>query len=221
MGFKRNWVAFFLLGTINNLSYVVVNSAAMTISTQFHKQNLIGLIPYANIALGFAVRLLNAFYLQHTSYGVRMFVNAIFMAAALVGLAFAPNFWLALVAIVVIGACSSFGESVVLGYLKFYPSKLLNGWSSGTGVAGVGGAALYLLYAAANLSLMWSFLLTVPCLCLYLLSIHLIITRGRPIHIRLLLPSRPVIRDEQRRGNRRSSIARGMYATLSVDIFLS
>ena len=43
--------------------------------------------------------------------------------------------------------------SVMLGYLRLYPSKLVNAWASGTGFAGVGGSALYLLYSSTNLSL--------------------------------------------------------------------
>ena len=43
--------------------------------------------------------------------------------------------------------------SVVLGYMRLYPSKLVNAWSSGTGLAGVGGSALYLLYSGFNLSI--------------------------------------------------------------------
>jgi hypothetical protein len=34
--------------------------------------------------------------------------------------------------------------SVILGFLKNFPSELVGGWSSGTGAAGVGGSGLYL-----------------------------------------------------------------------------
>lgn len=42
----RNWVALFILGSINNLSYVVVGSAAQDIVTFYNVENLIGLIPW-------------------------------------------------------------------------------------------------------------------------------------------------------------------------------
>lgn len=44
-------------------------------------------------------------------------------------------------------------RSVLLGYLKNYESELVGGWSSGTGMAGVAGAALYLLFSTLGFSL--------------------------------------------------------------------
>jgi hypothetical protein len=42
----RNWLALFLLGTINNLSYVVVNSAGQDIIRKFNADQWIGLITW-------------------------------------------------------------------------------------------------------------------------------------------------------------------------------
>jgi hypothetical protein len=44
------------------LAYVVVNSAAQSLSLSFNKHNLLALIPWANVASGFIVR----GALQHT-----------------------------------------------------------------------------------------------------------------------------------------------------------
>lgn len=154
-------VGFFLLGTINNLTYVIVGSAAkvcrffcarlhtppphtshdfcvltasppntQTISDSFGKGNLIGMIPWALVGFSFVARgqsfplpssralkhlrilrssppplspisqVMNTFVVHNTSYSGRMLFNAVLMAAGLVGVAFAPNFWLAIVAIV-------------------------------------------------------------------------------------------------------------------------
>jgi len=41
---------------LNNLGYVVVNSNAQDLADFFGKANLLGLIPWANVALGFFVR---------------------------------------------------------------------------------------------------------------------------------------------------------------------
>lgn len=69
---------------------------------------------------------------------------------------------MSLLGIVLAGAACSFGEGVVLGYLKLFDSMLVNAWSSGTGMAGVGGSALYLGYIGAGLDLKWSFIATAP-----------------------------------------------------------
>eukprot|EP00054_Salpingoeca_dolichothecata_P022771 m.150083 g.150083 ORF g.150083 m.150083 type:complete len:445 (-) comp24453_c0_seq2:31-1365(-) len=178
--YRRNWAAFFILGTINNLTYVVVGSAAKTIAHNFHKDNLIGLITWANVGFGIAARTINAFFMKNVSYSTRYFANAVLLLAGLVGLALAPSFWVALLAIVISGAGSSFGESVALGYIRLYPSTLVNAWSSGTGMAGVGGSALYVAYQAGHLSLPTSFLVTMPWVGIYLFAYFFLLDRKGP-----------------------------------------
>eukprot|EP00051_Salpingoeca_urceolata_P005871 m.78272 g.78272 ORF g.78272 m.78272 type:complete len:420 (+) comp14578_c0_seq1:219-1478(+) len=176
--FVRNWIAFFLLGTVNNLTFVIINSAAKTIVRDYHKESLIGLIPWASVALSFVARGANTLLLDRATYAQRIIANAVLMVVGLLGVAFANSFWLSLVAILISGASSSFGESCTLGYLRLYPSTLVNAWSSGTGMAGVGGSALYLLYSFANLSLRDSFLYTLPWVAVYLISFFVILDRS-------------------------------------------
>jgi len=57
-----------------------------------------------------------------------------------------------LVSVVLIGTSCSFGESVLLGHMRKYSPDIVSGWSSGTGMAGVGGSLGYLLFVAAKLS---------------------------------------------------------------------
>ena len=54
--YLKDWVFLFLLGTITNFGYVVVNSSAEDIADDFNEQNLLGLIPWANIFFGFFIR---------------------------------------------------------------------------------------------------------------------------------------------------------------------
>lgn len=55
-GGRRNWWAFFVLGTINNLGYVVVLSGAKSISRYFHALKWIGLLNWADVGLSFVAR---------------------------------------------------------------------------------------------------------------------------------------------------------------------
>jgi len=142
----RNWVGLFLLGTINNLPYVVVTSAASTIATSFGKKNLIGLVFGANVGLSAVVKVLNGAYLLNVPYWIRYIANAVLMLIGLFGVAYAPSFWFSLVCILFVGASAAFGENVALGYLRLFPSKLVNAWSSGTGMAGVLGSLLYVVF---------------------------------------------------------------------------
>ena len=156
----RNWIGFCILGTINNLGYVVIISAAKSLSEYFNEQSLLGLIPWANVALGFAFRALNTFGLEKVPFKWRMLANTIIMGLGTVGLVFSiyVDFVFALCSIVLLGGSSSFGESILLGYSKLFPSETVGGWSTGTGIAGVGGAGLYLLFCKANLSSFFSLL---------------------------------------------------------------
>jgi hypothetical protein len=44
------------------------------------------------------------------------------------------------------GTGQAFGESIILGYLRNFPKNLVSGWGSGTGLAGVSGALITLLF---------------------------------------------------------------------------
>lgn len=151
----RNALAFFFLGIINNFAYVVVNSAAKSLATEFGKENLLGLILWCNIAFGIVARFGNTFFLEGCRDSWRVIVAGYLMVAGLVGVA--TSVWigswaLCLVSIVIIGTSSSFGESVLLGHMRKYDPDIVSGWSSGTGMAGVGGSLGYLVMIAAGMT---------------------------------------------------------------------
>ncbi|XP_019853585.1 PREDICTED: battenin-like [Amphimedon queenslandica] len=143
--FYRNWIGFFILGTINNLPYVVVNSSAKVLSTSFGQANLVTLVMFSNVALGFVAKGANTL-ISTTSFPfwIRFIFNGCLMAAGLTGVILAPNFWIALASIVLTGMSSSFGENLTLGFLSKFSKEHINAWSSGTGMAGVVGAVLYI-----------------------------------------------------------------------------
>lgn len=182
----RNWIGLFLLGTINNLPYVIVTSAASTIADSFGKKNLIGLVFGANVALSAVVKAINGAFLLNVPYGVRFVANALLMLIGLFGVAYAPSFWFSLICIVFVGASSAFGENVALGYLRHFSSKMVNAWSSGTGMAGVLGSLLYITFGCVvgaggdnqeklRHLIQYAFLLTSPAVALYLVSYFVII----------------------------------------------
>ena len=79
--------------------------------------------------------------------GINAFGIAILTISPQIG-----SFWIAIGAIVLIGSACSFGESVILGYLKAFPQRYTGAWSSGTGLAGVAGSLYYLGLSSASLS---------------------------------------------------------------------
>ena len=72
-------------------------------------------------------------------------------------------------AVLFIGAGSALGESVMLGHLKRFPPRLVSGWSSGTGGAGLVGAGMFVVLESMGLSYSAIFLLSVPLVAVYVL----------------------------------------------------
>ena len=143
----RNWFSFWTLGTINNFAYVVILCAAANLADSFNDRKLTGFVTWANVAVGIGVRTLNMYFL-HVPTNTRFICVALafFVGYAILATSVYYNFWLSIFAIIAIGGACSFGESLLLGYMNNYPAQVTGGWSSGTGMAGVGGSAYYLLF---------------------------------------------------------------------------
>ncbi|XP_061181505.1 battenin-like [Saccostrea echinata] len=181
----RNWIGLFLLGSINNLPYVIVTSAAKTIADSFDKRNDVGVVFGANVALSVLVKAINGLFLLKVPYWIRYVVNAGLMVIGLIGVAFAFDFWFAIVCIVVVGSSAAFGENVALGYLRLFPSKSVNAWSSGTGMAGILGSAIYIIFGCSigesnktsqlKTLTKYAFLLTLPAVAVYLIAYFFVI----------------------------------------------
>ncbi|KYQ94309.1 hypothetical protein DLAC_04607 [Tieghemostelium lacteum] len=167
----RNWISFHFMGNINNFAYCVVNAAAKSLAVFFNNQKNIALVLWANIAFGFASRLLNTFLLENVNTKLKIIVNCLIMALGLVGVALSKyvNFAFCIACIALIGIASSFGESVLLSFMKKFPADIVNGWSSGTGVAGVCGSLFYIGMVAAGLPNSTIFYLMLPTVAVYFL----------------------------------------------------
>ncbi|XP_046373340.2 battenin-like [Haliotis rufescens] len=182
----RNWIGLFLLGTINNLPYVIVNSAASTIADSFNETNFVGLVFGANVALSAFVKGLNTFFLLKVPFKYRFMVNGCLMLIGLIGVAYSFSFGFALACIVVVGSSAAFGENVTLGFLSQFPSKLINAWSSGTGMAGLLGSSVYIVFGCTvgngsdktsklHTLTKYAFLLTTPVVLIYWVAYFVIV----------------------------------------------
>lgn len=171
----KDYVGFFILGTINNLAYVVVLSAAKTLAE--HNKNLFGLIPWANVFFGFVFRVINVF-LEGVPFAYRVLANTLILSGGLFGLSMSGyiSFWFALGCIVFVGGSSSFGESILLGFMKGYPAEVVGGWSSGTGMAGVAGSLLYLGFVALGMNNEEVFLSLIPFAVVYFATYALVLS---------------------------------------------
>jgi len=161
-------VSFIVLGTLNNFAYCVVGAGGPQLASDFNEKSPYGMVGLATVASGFFVRSANSWILNDVSVTLRMMANTSLLAISLFGVAaaywFIPEdplddgtckgsekgFWTAIAAIILIGVTSAFGESVLLGYMPRFPEKAVGHWSTGTGIAGVGGVLLYMLLSSTS-----------------------------------------------------------------------
>jgi battenin len=122
-------------------------------------------------------RFINAKYLLKVKHSTRMLVNSINMAVGylIISLActynqFEASFFISLVASVILGTVSAFGESTTLGFCKGFPSTVVGYFGSGTGFAGVFGSGMILILQSAGLSNGQIFFIIFPSVIPYFLS---------------------------------------------------
>jgi battenin len=104
-------------------------------------------------------RFINAKYFIKVKHFTRMIINSVNMTIGFLVISFActfneyeASFYFSLVASVVLGTVSSFGESTTLGFCKGFPSTVVGYFGSGTGFAGVFGSGIILILQSAGLS---------------------------------------------------------------------
>ena len=178
---NRQFVKFFLLtftvGFVNNLGYVMVATGAQLISEHFHYDNLMPLFTFMLVGFDMFMQCANVRWFLHIAHIVRFMLVTAMSVSAYVLMAICSEatsdwgFFVALFAAVLMGLAQCWGEAVMLGFLKVFPSELVAGWSSGTGFAGVGGTLLWVAYRAGNVPDFIVYLSVLPLLLLYIAAL--------------------------------------------------
>jgi battenin len=107
------------------------------------------------------------------------------MASGMVMMAIASTatmswgFGVALFAAVITGIGLTLGEGTVIGFLKFYPPRFVNAYSSGTGFAGIAGAGLILGLRSATLPDLAIFLMMVPAYPIYFFCFNYLVKKQK------------------------------------------
>ncbi|KAK9890253.1 hypothetical protein WA026_010363 [Henosepilachna vigintioctopunctata] len=153
----RGLIGFWILGLCNNFGYVVMLTAADDIiKSQSGEKDVhsgprdcvymsTGAILLADILPALIIKLLAPFipFFVH----VRVSLCVLIAAAGFVMVAFSDNITMSIFGVVLTSFCSGLGEVTFLQYSAFYDKNVLSTWSSGTGGAGVIGAASYTILA--------------------------------------------------------------------------
>lgn len=141
MALNKVFYSFWLFGLLNNVLYVVILSAAV---------DLVGpLVPKATVLLAdilpaFLIKLSAPFFIHLIAYPRRI---ASLIALSISGMLLVTfgALEIKLVGIILASLSSGLGEITFLQLTHFYEETGLNGWSSGTGGAGLIGSGVYLL----------------------------------------------------------------------------
>ncbi len=83
-------------------------------------------------------------------------------------------FFFSLIPSLIMGTGSGFGEAVILGFLRNFPKEFVSGWSSGTGLAGVIGAAVTLIFHYNDIKPRSMYLFISPVCIIYFISFFLV-----------------------------------------------
>lgn len=138
----RNWAAWWGLGLMNNICYVVFLTAAENIVA-----GQAGAVLAADILPTLVIKLTAPFWAHMLPYWARYSLCAAFSAASFLIVAFCEPLWLRLAGVACASVGAGWGEVTSLSLLAFYKSSAVTAWSSGTGFAGVGGAGSYVFFS--------------------------------------------------------------------------
>lgn len=141
---NRIYIHFWIFGLINNVLYVVILSAAADIVGPNLPKSLVLL---ADILPAFIIKLLAPFFMHKLRYGHRVISLIIFSCVGMLLVSF-RELSVCLIGIVLASASSGFGEVTFLQLTHQYKEVALNGWSSGTGGAGLFGSGVYMLFTS-------------------------------------------------------------------------
>ncbi|GKT66176.1 protein BTN1 [Colletotrichum tofieldiae] len=138
-------VAFWLLGLINNVLYVIILSAAQDLVGSSVPK---GVVLLADVLPSFFTKLVAPYYIHRVPYSLRVLVLIALSCSGMLLVALTPpskSVVVKMVGVVIASISSGGGELSFLGLTHYYGPMSLAGWGSGTGAAGLVGAGLYVV----------------------------------------------------------------------------
>lgn len=149
----RVCLAFFLLGLINNVLYVIILSAALDLVGPSVPKSAVLL---ADVLPSFATKLAAPYFIHAVPYPARVCAFVALSTAGMLLVALTPGergeggtVGVKMAGVVLASLSSGGGELSFLGLTHFYGPFSLAAWGSGTGAAGLVGAGAYVLATTA------------------------------------------------------------------------
>ncbi|CZT43967.1 probable battenin [Rhynchosporium secalis] len=141
-------IAFWLFGLINNVSYVIILSAALDLVGPSVPK---GVVLLADVLPSFLTKLIAPYFIHHIPYSFRIIAMCSLSALGMFLIALTPSVLtggsisIKLFGVGMASLSSGVGELSMLGLTHYYGPFSLAAWGSGTGGAGLIGAGLYVL----------------------------------------------------------------------------
>ncbi|SCV03734.1 LAMI_0H10528g1_1 [Lachancea mirantina] len=132
---------FWIFGLINNVLYVVIISAAADIVGPNLPKSLVLLV---DILPSFIVKCSAPFFIHRISYRQRIWVLVLLSVGGMIMVSM-RRLAVCQMGIILASFSSGLGEVTFLQLAHYYEHVSLNGWSSGTGGAGLVGSSVYML----------------------------------------------------------------------------
>ena len=149
----RQKLSFFIMGLINNLIYVVVLSASDSLAKSLNSSKYMSLFSASLVLFSAIVRIINSRYLikilHRKKIASAMYINMTGLLIMILSIFF-ENFFFCLIGSTLLGIGCALGDSTLQGFIKGFDPKIISGYSSGTGFAGVSGAFYYLIMFSAG-----------------------------------------------------------------------
>ncbi|KAG5362644.1 Protein BTN1 [Yarrowia sp. B02] len=136
------YIAFWTFGLVNNVLYVVILTAAVDL---VGPQTPKAVVLLADVLPSFLIKLAAPFLVHRITYDRRIGLLVGLSTVGMLSVSLASPLFLKLVGVVLASFSSGLGEVTFLQLTHFYDTKALNGWSSGTGGAGLVGSGLFML----------------------------------------------------------------------------
>jgi battenin len=170
LGSRRNIAAFWLCGCVNNIVYVVYLSAAEDLL-----ETKAGVVLLVSVLPGLLMKMALPIFAHHLSFTLRIALTSLTVFSCCVGVALAGGTPLRLFFLCTSSCVGALGEATFLSLTALYAPATVGAWSSGTGAAGVCGAALYaFLRSSLSLSNTQALLFISP-IALLLLVVYLVV----------------------------------------------
>lgn len=177
----------FLLGVCNNIGYVLVWVSSPKLSEALNQPNLVSLYMLIMFIIALTGRFLTMKFLLRVKYyykvilvtvtfifGYFSFFIILFTIDSTNVIEQQKGFYLSLIPTSLLGIATSVGELNLVGYFKKFPSEWLSGFYSGTGVAGIAGAVVTIIFSSVKINQAYMWLVTCSFAFIYFISFVLI-----------------------------------------------